>query len=155
MPVTSVDSSVLVIDASAAIWALLPAWAAQGVDITRRFSAWRQLGLQLVAPMLWLAECTSAIRGGVYARAISADEGQTALDDLFSLEVEAIALTPELCREALGWAGRLGQSKAYDGFYLALAENLGAEFWTADRRLANGARQLGMLWAHWIGEETT
>jgi hypothetical protein len=50
-------------------------------------------------------------------------------------------------------SNRLGQSKAYDAFYLALAERLKAEFWTADQRLANGARQLGANWAHWIGEE--
>jgi len=35
--------------------------------------------------------------------------------------------------QALGvltWAERLGQSKSFDGPYLAAAEALGAEFWT-------------------------
>jgi hypothetical protein len=40
-------------------------------------------------------------------------------------------------------SNRLGQSKAYDGFYLALAEQSNAEFWTADQCLVNSARQLG------------
>ena len=36
-----------------------------------------------------------------------------------------------------------------------LAEELGAELWTADRRLVNGAHQAGVIWARWIGERTS
>jgi predicted nucleic acid-binding protein len=37
----------------------------------------------------------------------------------------------------------LGQSKAYDGAYLAVAETLRAEFWTADRALV---QRVGVDW---------
>jgi len=53
---------------------------------------------------------------------------------------------------ALRWAVRLRQKAAYDGFYLAAAEQLGAEFWTADQSLCNHARQAGATWVHWLGE---
>jgi predicted nucleic acid-binding protein len=102
--------------------------------------------------MLWLAEGISAIRGAVYTRLITADEGRSAIEDLLTLGIETRPMSPEQCRSGFEWAGRLGQARAYDGFYLALAEELGAEFWTADRRLANAARQAGATWAHWIGE---
>ena len=59
---------------------------------------------------------------------------------------------PARCQSALRWAARLNQARAYDAFHLALAEELGAEFWTADRRLANAAQRAGATWAHWIGE---
>jgi predicted nucleic acid-binding protein len=55
-------------------------------------------------------------------------------------------------RSAFDWATRLHQKAAYDGFYLAAAEQLGAEFWTADKALANNAGQLGVSWVHWMGE---
>jgi predicted nucleic acid-binding protein len=57
-----------------------------------------------------------------------------------------------LRQAALSWATRLHQKAACDGFYLAAAEQLGAELWTADQALANNARQLGASWVHWMGE---
>ena len=46
----------------------------------------------------------------------------------------------------LSWGKRLAQSKAYDSFYLALAERMGEDLWTGDRRLFNRAQQLGVGW---------
>ncbi len=42
-------------------------------------------------------------------------------------------------RSALPTPGhvRLNRAAAYDSFYLALAESLGCELWTADQRLHN------------------
>jgi predicted nucleic acid-binding protein len=144
------SSSGIVIDSHLAVWAVLPVLS--GMDVLERFARWRRAATRLFAPALWVAESVSAIRGGLYARVISNEEGRIAIDDLFDLGVETLPLSIDLCRSALGWAGRLGQGKAYDSFYLALAEELGVEFWTADRRLANGVQQAGVSWTHWIGE---
>jgi predicted nucleic acid-binding protein len=105
--------------------------------------------------MLWLAECISAIRLAVYTRSITAEEGEAAIEDLFVLQVEALPVDAALCRSAFAWAARLGQARAYVGFYLALAEQMRAEFWTADERLVNRARQAGVTWVHWVGEDET
>lgn len=51
---------------------------------------------------------------------------------------------------ALVWSRRLRRGNAYDSAYLALAEALGAELWTADRRLTNAA---GQPWIHYLGPE--
>ena len=60
-------------------------------------------------------------------------------------------MTYEHCWAAYAWAERLGQSRAYDGFYLAVAEELGETFVTDHRRLPNGAQQLGLPWMQWVG----
>ncbi|HUS15296.1 MAG TPA: type II toxin-antitoxin system VapC family toxin [Chloroflexia bacterium] len=141
-----------VVDASLAVWAVLPAVAVAGVDVLTELGVWRQSGIRLVAPVLWLAEATSAIRATVYTRQISIEEGRVALRDMFDLPIETLQITAESCQAAFEWAARLQQAKAYDAFYLAVADELNAEFWTADRRLVNGARQAGMARVHWIGD---
>jgi len=146
MSATSPEQSPIVVDANLAVRAILPMQSGSGV--LERFTDWREQGRRLVAPMLWLAEVVSAIRRIAHLGMISAEEGLAAIEDLFALEVEVIALDAPLCRAAFAWAGRLGQSKAYDSFYLALAEQLEAELWTADERLANSARQAGVSWVH-------
>ena len=74
----------------------------------------------------------------------------TAIDDAFALGVEIVPSSQELCHAAFDWAGKLGHSRVYDGLYLALAERLGAEFWTADKRLARAAEQLGLSWVRLV-----
>ncbi len=138
-------SSVIVIDANLAVQAVVPGPLAVAASL---FADWRLSKSRLVAPDPWLAEALSAVRGLVFARALSRDEGLVAVDDLFALGVELAPLTLWLCRSALSWAERLGQAKVYDSLYLALAEQLQAEFWTADRRLANRAQKLGADWVH-------
>ena len=145
-------SEAIVIDANVAVWAILPVLATPGLQLMAQFGIWRQARIQAVAPMFWMAECVSAIRAAVYSRTITPVRGRTAITDLFALQVELVPMDEPLCLAAFDWAARIGQAKAYDAFYLALADHLGAEFWTADRRLANAARQAGMTTAHWVGE---
>lgn len=47
----------------------------------------------------------------------------------------------DLRRRALKLAEALSLPATYDAHYLALAERLGAEFWTADRCLAQAAQK--------------
>lgn len=73
-----------------------------------------------------------------------------------TLEIKIIPETEHHCRSALRWARRLDQSKAYDGFYVAAAEQTGSPLWTAYRLLANSALTAKVDWVHWVGDyETT
>lgn len=152
MSATGLSSPALVIDASLAVRAVLPSMRAEDVDALGAFVKWHTEGRRLVAPMLWLAEATSTIRRATYLKALSDEKGQEAIDKIFTLGIEMIPADESLCKAALRWATRLQQPRAYDAFYLALTDALQAEFWTADRRLANAAQQLGANSVHWIGE---
>lgn len=142
--------SVVVIDANLAMQAVAPARQDPAIDL---FSGWTRGKVRVVAPDLWASEVLTALRKLVFGGALSSERALRVLDDLFALGVEIIPTSIELCRAALPWAQRLGQAKCYDALYLALAEQVGAEFWTADRRLANRARQTGATWVHCLGEE--
>lgn len=105
------------------------------------------------APRLWLSEVTSAIRSLQSQKVIVAEQAEQALRTVHRLRVELINEDEELSLRALELAGKLGQSRAYDAFYLALAEKLAVEFWTADERLANRCRKdLKLSWVHSIDE---
>ena len=140
----------MLIDASLAVWAVLPLLST--VNALSQLVQWRQADVELWAPTLWLSECTSAIRRCAHSGLILPTDATVALEDLLALDVHIAPINPVHCRSALVWAERLRQAKAYDGFYLALAEELGAAFFTADKRLVNGMQQLGISWVHWIGQ---
>ncbi len=136
----------IVVDASTAIWAVVPG----PVDTLPLFS---DCGSgDVLAPEIWLPETVSVIRRMAYGHYLTSAEALTAVHDLFSLDVQVMMSDEALALSALQWAERLGQSKAYDAFYVALAERAGADLWTADRRLVNGARQAGVTWVRWVGE---
>lgn len=121
-------------------------------DALGLIARWRAGGIRLVAPDLLLAEGTSAIRRLVHAGLLSSERGAVALDDFLDLAIDCVPLTGERCRAAARWAERLGQGKAYDGFYVALAEELTAELWTADQSLARAARESSLPWVRWAGQ---
>lgn len=143
--------SAVVVDANIAIRAVLPMEDKPG--ILEKFANWHRSRRKIYAPDILVPEAVSVIRRGIFARWITEAEGQNAVEDVFRLGVEVIPSDAGLCQAALAWAARLGQSKAYDGFYLAVAERKEAELWTADERLHNGAKQRGLIWVRWVEEE--
>lgn len=131
------------------------------VNTTLNFSEslerfWERISQEQItpcAPRLWMSETTSAIRAYLAQKQINAVEAEQALHTIHALHVEIIDEDKSLCLRALELAGMLGQSKAYDAFYLAVAEKMEADFWTADERLRNRCRNdLGLEWVHWINE---
>jgi len=143
----------IVIDANLAVWAVLPNIAE--MNTLKYIQAWYQQERRIIAPEFLIAETTSVVRRLVYLNRIDEDEGKQAIDDLFALGIETITLTCHVCQTAFGWASKLQQARVYDSLYLAVAEHLEAEFWTADKRLVNGAKQLGYPRIYRIGEKAT
>jgi predicted nucleic acid-binding protein len=72
----------------------------------------------------------------------------------FCNDVQEVRATEELHRRALDWAERLKVPVAYDPAYLAVAEHLGAAFWTADNKLYKKMRALNIDWIHDISAST-
>ena len=150
MPTSALDQPAVVIDAGVGVCSALDVPLSEATG--RAWNEWRQVKAEIYAPQLWRYEVTSVIRKALALGDLEADEAQDGLDTALALEVALVAADDELCRSAFRWAARLRQNAAYDGFYLALAERLGANFWTTDKRLVNATRQAGVAWAHWIGE---
>jgi predicted nucleic acid-binding protein len=141
-------NSPVVIDASLAVFGVLKTpHSAVAMQVMEHLV---HQGDELFAPGLWWYEVTSVIHRYRFAGLIPDSTAYTALELLTSgLGVQQVDVP---ARAAFDWATRVHQKAAYDGFYLAAAERLGAEFWTADQGLVNNARQVGAHWVHWMGE---
>jgi len=100
-------------------------------------------------------EVTTVLRRAAVAGWLTNETAVEAMSMILALNIRFLPPTPGLHEQALRWADRLGHSKTYDAHYLALADQEGLELWTADRRLANGARQAAISWVRWIGEVET
>lgn len=141
--------SYLVIDANLAVKSIL----SEADDLKTFWEKVDQENLIPCAPRLWVSETASAIRFLVFKKAISTEDAEDVLRAIHGLRVEIINEDEELSLRALELAGKLAQAKAYDAFYLALAEKLVADFWTADERLYNRCRKdLKLSWVHGIEE---
>jgi predicted nucleic acid-binding protein len=139
----------VVIDANIGLALVVNLPYSQAVE--QKLTAWREQDNELTVPALWWYEVVSALRKAVQARLLTSRDALAALDDLTTLGIVIHAARMETHRSALAWAERLRQVAAYDSQYLALAEKLGCDFWTADKRLAQNAKQLGLRWVQWIG----
>ncbi len=143
----------IVVDANLVAALVLP--LPYGTLVAEAFGLWSGQGEWLIAPTLLEYELTSLVRKGVAIGQLREERALPVLHQLQQSGVETIAPTLELHRLALQLAERIGQSKAYDAQYLALAARENAAFWTADGRLARAAQATGLAWVHWIGELTT
>ncbi len=141
----------LVIDANLGLALALP--LPYSYHMLRRMESWGAGREQILIPSLWEYEVVSGLRRACAVGLVSENAAIQALDALLELGFLVIQAGPDTHRRALGLAGRLGQARAYDAQYLALAEISGCEFWTADQRLVQRCQQLGLAWVHWIGEE--
>ena len=137
-----------VIDANATLGLFLRLPYSQAIDY--RMQAWQAEEASLVVPTLWEYECMTGLRRAVAVKLISPEEASRMVEALLALEFQRLAPTLELHRAALAWAERIGQAKVYDAHYLALAENLSAEFWTADKRLFHTLQGLRVDWVRAI-----
>jgi len=129
----------LVIDASLMIKLLLP--NDQQTHIQQLMSDWHQAQYHFYAPSLWRYETTSAITKAVHFQIVTVFEAQQALELLKNFEIELVIPDANLVDLAVDWTLRLKRAAAYDSFYVALAEQLKTELWTADKRLYHAVKQ--------------
>jgi predicted nucleic acid-binding protein len=136
-----------VIDANLAVKTVIP-----NVMRAQCYAALNDLmqeNYELEAPTLWAYETTSAICKAVHFAYLTEDEGWRALQQLAALDVTLRSPDVTDNQNAMKWTLTLKRAAAYDSYYLALAERLGCELWTADQRLVNAA---GQPWVRWVGD---
>ncbi len=110
-----------------------------GSDAARRLVG---SGIALIAPDLIFAEIASVAAKRVRRGDVSRDLAQMAVDSLGDL-IDVVAPTRALSARAFQLAADYGVS-AYDGVYLALAEQRGTRVVTADAKLIERAARHGL-----------
>ena len=116
--------------------AALQSWVAQ--DITR------------IAPYLMPFEVANALHRRVLRGELNVDSSTRMIARLLESRLE-LHQPPGLHVRALQLASQLNQNAAYDSHYLALAESVGCELWTADVRFYRAASPV-VDNLRWIGE---
>ena len=96
--------------------------------------------MDLHVPALCDVEVTSALRGAIRRNLVTTDRAQEALQDYSELPLTRHG-HQGLIHRCLELRDVLS---AYDATYVALAEGLGADLITADRRLARGCDSVGI-----------
>jgi len=123
----------LVIDATWAVLLVVPGPAQPRYEAL--VGGWKRAGYDLCAPWLWIYEVTSALWVAVRFGGLTAAEAERCLAQAWNLGGRLVTADEEQVRAAYAWTLKLDRAAAYDSFYLALAESLGCELWTADQRL--------------------
>ena len=133
------------IDASLALKLVLPESDSEAVQ--EQWHAWIDDGVELVAPPLFVFEGVSAVRLNVTRKRITAEAADLAFHEFLAQTQDVrLLLSDDLYERAWNLAKRFKQSQVYDAYYLALAESLGCEFWTADAQLYHSVhRQLSWV----------
>lgn len=129
----------VVLDASVVLKLLMP--EALSEIVRRLWGRWVERETEIVAPFLLAYEVLSVLRNKVFRGELPPEAGEAAF---VAFRAQDIAfLHPDGLEDA---AWRLAREwklpTAYDAAYLALAELMDYEFWTADRRLATGLRKV-------------
>ena len=111
---------------------------------------WAQEGLQLTAPYMMPVEVANALHRKVIRQELSEDTATFLLDRLMQVGV-SLREPQGLHIRALQLAAILNQSAVYDSHYLALAEIMDCDMWTADERFYRSA-VARFPRVRWIGE---
>jgi predicted nucleic acid-binding protein len=107
--------------------------------VERAWNTWLAAHEEFVVPPLAFYEITNAIRQYQKAHVLTTNAARKALETALALPITMSSDLGDHLR-ALELAAQLNRPATYDAHYLALAERLGVEFWTADERLYNATR---------------
>jgi predicted nucleic acid-binding protein len=113
---------------------------------------WDTQNLRLAAPVLLHYELAATVRKRVFRQLLAEESAILLLDTLLTRPIDLIS-SEALVRRAYELATQYQQPTTYDSQYLALAESLGAEFWTLDERLYNSLKA-HLPWMKWVGNFT-
>ena len=138
----------VVVDASLAV-----KWLVNEVDTDRALAlarSWVRSGIQPMAPYLMPVEVSNALYRRVSLKQMPILDATELLGAFLGTGIE-LREPAGLHRRAKELASRLSQDSVYDAHYLALAETLDCELWTADERFYRAASPSFRL-VRWLGE---
>ena len=106
----------------------------------RKWREWHEGERPIVAPALLFYEVANALYRYVVLGHLGFEQARKALEVALELGI-SLQDDSELHLRAVELARELSLPAAYDAHYLALAERLGAEFWTADKKLVRKVKK--------------
>lgn len=108
------------------------------------FALWEQwiaAGADIVAPSLLFYEMVNGLYRQVLANNLLPEDAEQLLQAALMFPIR-FCQDNSLHQRAYFLAQELNLSATYDAHYLALSEQLSAEFWTCDRRLFNSVQAI-------------
>ncbi|WP_089938117.1 type II toxin-antitoxin system VapC family toxin [Candidatus Entotheonella palauensis] len=137
----------LVVDASVAIKWFNPAEAlANCANLIR--DDYVHGRVDLMVPAFWDYEMVNGMNKAVARGDLTAEEGRAAVRLILAIQARRVPLPPP--DESYELAQRY-QRSVYDSWYVALAQHVGGEFWTADRKLYNAMHE-SLAFVRWLGD---
>ena len=109
------------------------------------WETWVGSGVRLIAPTLLYYEVTNGLYRYLKAGIFSLETVEKTLRAAMALPIELVG-EADLHQRAKDLAAKYNLPAAYDAHYLALAERLEVELWTADARLFNAVQPFGIEW---------
>ena len=106
----------------------------------KKWQEWQLSNTVIVALTLMMYEVSNAFHRAVKAGQITKDESESLLETALNLGIHFYG-DSNVPQEALKIANLYNLTATYDAHYLALAQRLKVELWTADQRLFNGVSQ--------------
>jgi len=104
--------------------------------------------LIIVAPTLLRYEVVATLRKLTHRGTIKADDGINLIREALDTPIQWV-LDEALLERAYLLATEHGLPTAYDAQYLAVAERLGCDFWTFDKRLFDTVHEK-LEWVHYV-----
>ncbi len=130
----------VVVDTSLALkWVRTEVYTAEAIALR---DASFQLRDAIAAPSLLLYEATNTLFGFARDGFMTWTEAERAIDDLL-VTVQLQIAPASVAKRALEIARLTSQTYAYDTQFLALAEYLGCDLWTADERFQRAMNRHG------------
>lgn len=137
-----------VVDANLFLRMLLPSQLdARALTLWRRFV---EQGTEIVVPSQAVSETMSTLRSHVFHKRISIRDGERLFRELQFLV--GVCRTEPAQWGAWAVARRFGRPTTYDSEFYALAEQLGAELWTADDRFVNAMGRRRPPWVRRLSD---
>jgi len=138
----------VVVDASLAIkWVLKELYTDEALALAEE---WAADGTMPAAPCLLLVEATNVLHRRAMLGHISLSQARELLAGLLDMGIE-IRESPQIHFRAMELAQELGAPAVYDTHYLALADILACDLWTADERFFNSVKERHPR-IKWLGE---
>ena len=141
----------VVVDASLAVkWLVVEEYTEEANALALR---WSVEDTQMVAPHYMRIEAVNALYKRMARGEHSLETVTSGIESLLAMDIDLHDVSG-LHARAAELAALLRQGAVYDAHYLALAESLGCELWTADQRFQGVASSAGHS-VHWVGDFVT